>query len=102
MCATTADAKLSKAEVLQIADGLIKGALEENDLKEYEECFETSEKVTLDIEAGIELIEKKTLSGVTTGIEKIADAVKLIASEVTKCEKSDDSGKLEKLEEMIK
>ena len=75
----TAQSKLTKAEVAQITEGVLAGALKTEDLNDYVDCLKDSEKVVADIEDAVQSFEKKNISGVSKGLEDIADALTVIS-----------------------
>ena len=76
----SAQSKMTAAEVAQITEGVLTGALQTEDLNDYVSCVKDSEKVITDIEDAVQNFEKKNISGVSKGLEEIADAITVIST----------------------
>lgn len=91
-------AKLTPSEVAQISEGVLAGALKTEDLNDYVDCLQDSEKVVADIEDAVQSFEKKNISGVSKGLEDIADALTVVKNDIEKCSQQKDIDQLKKLE----
>jgi hypothetical protein len=69
---------LAKAEVAQITMGILSGALHTESLDDYVTCIQDSDTVVKDVESAITNFEKKSISGVTSGISDLAAALGVI------------------------
>lgn len=97
----TAQSKLNTAEVAEITEGVLAGALKTEDLNDYVDCLKDSEKVVGDIEDAVISFEKESISGVSKGLEDIADALTVVSTAMKTCSQSKDIEKLQKLEQML-
>ena len=95
-------AKLTPSEVAQISEGVLAGALKTEDLNDYVDCLKDSEKVVADIEDAVQSFEKKNISGVSKGLEDIADALTVVKNDIEKCSQQKDIDQLKKLEQMLR
>lgn len=72
-------------------------------MEDYVECaVKDSAHVATDIEGAIAELEKKSVAGVTKGLEDMADALNTIAAGVQQCTQSKDITQLKKIMELVK
>jgi hypothetical protein len=84
-------AKVTPIEIGQIFEGVLIGALQTEDLGDFVTCTVTDgEKVTADIEDAIAQLKKHSISGVTRGLEDIADVLTTISSAIKLCSQQKD------------
>jgi hypothetical protein len=92
---------LTKVDVVQIAMGVLSGALKTEDLNDYVTCLQDSETVVADVEDAIVNFEKESISGVAKGLEDIANGLTVISTAIKTCSQQKDIAQLKKLEAML-
>lgn len=94
---------LTPENVGQLVAGLLTGALHQENLDDFVDCtVKDGSKVVGDVEDALMNFKTMSLSGITAGLEDVADVFTTISSGIKECSQSPDIQKLDDLIEMLK
>jgi len=95
-----ASANSSDSKMVQIVEGVLKGALDAEGFTDIEKCVQDTEHVISDVEVAVKDFEGHSLPQVVDGIKKIADILKTVKVGMKDC--SSMKADWAKLEAMVK
>jgi len=82
---------LSAAQMAQITEGLLIGALQTESLGDYVTCTVTDDQVVAtDLEAAVAALKTKSISGVANGLADMSDALHTITGAYKLCSSAKD------------
>lgn len=94
---------LTPENVGQLVAGLLTGALHYENMDDFIDCtVKDGAKIAGDVEDALMNFESLSLSGVTAGLEDVADVFTTISAGIKECSTSPDIQKLDDLIEMLK
>lgn len=92
---------LSQEDLESIGKGIMKGALQNDDLDSFLQCVEDPKAVISSIEGAVDDFQKNDMAGVTSGLFKIGDAVYQISKGIQTCDKDVSERELAILSDMF-
>ena len=98
---SSADA-FTPAQIAQVTEGLVAGALQTEKLGDYITCTVTDEQVVQkDFEDAVVQIKSKSITGIANGLSDLSDALTTITGAYKLCTSDKDTQQLKKVEAMI-
>lgn len=74
-----------RKRVAEISKGIIKGALEAENLEDIEKCLRDGDQIYLDFKKAVYNFELKTTNGTINGLKNLGNAIQIISSEFKSC-----------------